>query len=502
MPAVGARLAPSCLGGPTRARASSCSVLGSNATPFLSSGRIDLSGLAAQAAARTPRRACPAEALRGGARVVASVASSSDTAGPSEDDGPPEEMNNPMTGAAHDNRYWHELLLKPDGVRTLERAGSASDAHMLRRKGHLKEQDGFIEFMIKMHRTHTSMEVMQKMERWVREHQQDPKRSSLKRMLPEIGKFYTHLPLVDALMEYDEFASLSRRRYVPPNFAEMRHILNIAQCHGSAGDLKLMTFDADGTLYADGAHIEQDSEMIDCLLSLMESGIDVGIVTAAGYPGEAHKFEGRMQGLLDAFRDRNIPKEVRDRFHIMGGECNYLLRVNEECRLEFVPDEEWMTPYMLSWQEEDIQAFLDEAQSVLLDTASRLRMDAQLLRKGRAVGLIPTTSTIYEVLEEITLACQFQLVEDKIPFCAFNGGNDVFVDVGNKSIGLYAMQKYLGVRPYQSVHTGDRFTVSGNDSATRSRCSILWVANPEETAFFIRLIMEDIRSKKDTPYIE
>jgi hypothetical protein len=27
---------------------------------------------------------------------------------------------------------------------------------------------------------------------------------------------------------------------------------------------------------------------------------------------------------------------------------------------------------------------------------------------------------------------------------------------------------------------GDRFTLSGNDTATRDVCSVLWVANPEE----------------------
>jgi IMP and pyridine-specific 5'-nucleotidase len=36
------------------------------------------------------------------------------------------------------------------------------------------------------------------------------------------------------------------------------------------------------------------------------------------------------------------------------------------------------------------------------------------------------------------------------------------------------------------MHVGDRFTDSGNDAATRDVCSIVWVANPEETAFFIR----------------
>lgn len=48
-------------------------------------------------------------------------------------------------------------------------------------------------------------------------------------MVPKIGSFFTPLKLVEAFREYDEFFALSRRRYVPPNFAEMRHVLNIAQ---------------------------------------------------------------------------------------------------------------------------------------------------------------------------------------------------------------------------------------------------------------------------------
>jgi hypothetical protein len=58
---------------------------------------------------------------------------------------------------------------------------------------------------------------------------QDPARSRLRRMVPKVGSFFTPLKLVEAFREYDEFFALSRRRYVPPNFAEMRHVLNIAQ---------------------------------------------------------------------------------------------------------------------------------------------------------------------------------------------------------------------------------------------------------------------------------
>ena len=34
------------------------------------------------------------------------------------------------------------------------------------------------------------------------------------------------------------------------------------QVHSSAKNLRLVTFDADGTLYADGCHMEHDNEMV------------------------------------------------------------------------------------------------------------------------------------------------------------------------------------------------------------------------------------------------
>ena len=47
-----------------------------------------------------------------------------------------------------------------------------------------------------------------------------------------------------------------------------------------------------------------------------------------------------------------------------------------------------------------------------------------------------------------------------------------------------------------TLHVGDRFTSSGNDNAARSICSILWVANPDETAFFIKILLNDVRAKQ------
>lgn len=39
---------------------------------------------------------------------------------------------------------------------------------------------------------------MLKMERWINEHRNDPQRSRLKRLVPQLGNFFTSLRLVDA----------------------------------------------------------------------------------------------------------------------------------------------------------------------------------------------------------------------------------------------------------------------------------------------------------------
>ena len=80
------------------------------------------------------------------------------------------------------------------------------------------------------------------------------------------------------------------------------------------------------------------------------------------------------------------------RFHIMGGECNYLLRVSRgaERRLEFVPDEEWKSAAMMSWSEEAIQGMLTSAEAVLRDTASRLRLPIMVCLKASHVQMTPS----------------------------------------------------------------------------------------------------------------
>lgn len=45
------------------------------------------------------------------------------------------------------------------------------------------------------------------------------------------------------------------------------------------------------------------------------------------------------------------------------------------------------------------------------------------------MGVVPQVPTVYEVLEEMAITVQHSLCDSPTPFCAFNGGQDVFVDV-------------------------------------------------------------------------
>ena len=66
-------------------------------------------------------------------------------------------------------QYMRELIKRQVRSNDLPRAGSLTDSTVLRRKGRLKEQDPLIEFMVEMHKTHTTEEVMQKVEGWINE---------------------------------------------------------------------------------------------------------------------------------------------------------------------------------------------------------------------------------------------------------------------------------------------------------------------------------------------
>ncbi|KAF9976981.1 IMP 5'-nucleotidase [Actinomortierella ambigua] len=348
------------------------------------------------------------------------------------------------------------------------------------------------------------LEIMKSVEVMIEEHRRKakkgvPEHSRLHRIVPSVASFFTPLPLAAAFLDANAKHSIAARRFVPPSFNDIRRLLNTAQVMAIAPTVSLITFDGDMTLYDDGMSFSDSSPLIPLLITLMRANLRVAIVTAAGYPGDASKYEERIAGLLRAFTAQNLPDEMLKRFFVLGGECNYLFHCewkNQEngkraVGLTYIQPEAYQPAEMLAWSQEDIQELLDVAEENLRRCAKAMNLKAAVLRKSRAVGIYPTAPGIKiarEQLDECVLSTQQRLLEYQqrntkpaIPFCAFNGGNDVFVDIGNKLIGVQVLQRYLGAAPEATLHVGDQFLSTGNDFATRSSCCTLWIVNPEET---------------------
>ncbi|OJJ50759.1 hypothetical protein ASPZODRAFT_126683 [Penicilliopsis zonata CBS 506.65] len=325
------------------------------------------------------------------------------------------------------------------------------------------------------------------------ENNQAAGKSKLKLLVPTVGSFFTALPLEDAFKYQDQLRFISRRRFVAPSFNDVRLILNTAQLLGlvRSSEVDLVTFDGDVTLYDDGACLTEDNPVISRILRLLQQGRKVGIVTAAGYT-EAPKYYLRLRGLLDAMHDSTtLTDSQKNGLIVMGGESNFLFRFDQTspARLTWVPRKEWILDEMRAWQENDIGQLLDIAESSLRACVANLNLAADVLRKDRAVGVYPLEGCKMhrEQLEETVLVVQNTVerspIGTRLPFCAFNGGNDVFVDIGDKSWGVRACQRYFGgIDPSKTLHVGDQFLSAGaNDFKARLASTTAWIASPAET---------------------
>lgn len=351
----------------------------------------------------------------------------------------------------------------------------------------------------------------------------DPFPSKLRMLVPTAGPFFTRLPLEAAFKYQDRKRYISSRRYVAPSFNDVRLVLNSAQIMAvtaTGGALQLATFDGDVTLYDDGHSLEPSNPVVSRLLDLLCKGVRVGIVTAAGYT-TADRYYDRLHGLLDAVAESPDLTEAQKRnVIIMGGEDNYLFEYEPSSphRLAPVPRSRWLTPEMAAWRESDIAALLDVAEAALRECVRTMNLPAVIVRKDRAVGIVPSdpeTRIARESLEETVLVVQ-RILEaaslgsstggstlaspqpvGRVPFCAFNGGRDVFVDIGDKSWGVTVCQQWFGGIPGQNtLHVGDQFLSAGsNDFKARSVGTTAWIASPAET---VELLDElaDLMQKK------
>lgn len=371
-------------------------------------------------------------------------------------------------------------------------------------------------------------------------------RSRLRQLVPTVGKFYTRLPLKEAFLIEDNKRLISRRRLVSPSFNDVRSILNTAQIlaiteNAAPGELiKLITFDGDVTLYDDGMSLTSDAPLVDCLVRLLKRDLYVAVVTAAGYPGHQGAFEyhKRLQGLIDRLRtSEELLAEQKSNFMVMGGESNYLFRFSSESgNLEFIEGDEWYLPLMRKWDQDKLVELMDLAYKHIKHLQRKFKLDddakTKIIRKERSLGIIPVKGykISRETLEELVLSLLnmlneilnhnmphnidlFERTKDEIPIatsgdsndikvCAFNGGSDVWVDVGDKSLGVAALQRYLVrgekvITKSESLHIGDQFaSVGANDFKARLSACTVWIANPRETLEILEYLIKSLDKQR------
>jgi IMP and pyridine-specific 5'-nucleotidase len=100
----------------------------------------------------------------------------------------------------------------------------------------------------------------------------------------------------------------------------------------------LISFDGDQTLYSDGQNFEKNPKLAFYLYQLLRHGVNVAVVTAAGYEYQVEKYEYRLSGLLQYFKARGLTQEECNRFYLFGGECNFLLQLSGDFRLHPVKE--------------------------------------------------------------------------------------------------------------------------------------------------------------------
>lgn len=368
--------------------------------------------------------------------------------------------------------------------------------------------------------------------------------SPLKQLVPTVGAFHTRLPLRQAFEIYNEKHRLTNRKHIQISFNEIRHILNLAQVmamrtpfdYDSArkdelfqsvshlpddddGDIKeesiqpeqwdgpkMITFDADQTLYTDGSNFDSNPRLANYLYLLLRHGVAVAIVTAAGYEYNTEKYEYRLSGLLEYFKAKQLTAEECERFFLFGGECNYLLHLGSDFRLHPVKEVGrggWITATKFldeapgNWSDVEIKELLDTAEEAVEESVKDQNIRGRVIRKRRSVGMVPMPgqNISREALDETVLRCQTKLTSlnngtgPTLPFCAFNGGKDVWVDAGNKKVAVRVLGAYLDVDPSETLHIGDQFLNTGNDFAARAVCPCIWITSPTETTYILKTIL-------------
>jgi IMP and pyridine-specific 5'-nucleotidase len=162
--------------------------------------------------------------------------------------------------------------------------------------------------------------------------------------------------------------------------------------------------------------------------------------------------------------------------------------VNETGRGGWITATKYLAESPGNWSEEEIKNLLDASEEAVKESLEDQNMRGRVLRKKRSVGLVPTSeaSIPREALDETVLRCQSKLsmmnngLGPNMPYCAFNGGRDVWVDAGNKRVGVQILGSYLGVDGNDILHIG--MYPGPSSSATHGSNHIVLIEFPKHFA--------------------
>jgi len=183
----------------------------------------------------------------------------------------------------------------------------------------------------------------------------------------------------------------------------------------------------------------------------------------------------------------------------------------------------------VNWKEQDVQALLDVTRTSFRTSIEELSLRGSIIPKsGKLISREALDETVLRVQDELQQSMHhvgsgsvcssmgsanqygmdevMDLQDIKLPFYAFNGGRDIWVDVGNKRVGVQVLPSYLGVPADQSLHIGDQFLNTGNGFAARDVCPCVWITSPEEkTTYILKKILQltgvtddDASTRKDS----
>jgi hypothetical protein len=156
-----------------------------------------------------------------------------------------------------------------------------------------------------------------------------------------------------------------------------------------------------------------------------------------------------------------------------------------KAKLVAVPVTSWQAEHLpgpkpFYWPDTEVNELLDIAENTMKQAVEELKLRAKTLRKPKAVGVFPGGKEMsikcpvghgsrklkQEALDEVVLRVndairrRHSIKPFSLPYCVFNGGTDAWIDIGNKSVGVAALQAYFNCKPAECLHVGDQVSFS------------------------------------------